>query len=231
MLSNLSIYDLSPKEFVDGLLTESPMRVGAQSFGFEDPDGAAAYVQHLSEDKRRQVIDTWNKINLFRVGNIIYATGRDGLSYFVKYVDEKYGALPGRHCTQIAVWRADVPEIEGLPKYVFWKHIFPIHRTVVTDSRQSMAGERFWFVRIREALLDGLNVYRLNIVSRTCSPIGSIPDYKREVKTAYGEENKHENERLVITDSIIKTSAAPERDQTSSSDTTTSSGMGSPINR
>jgi len=194
---------LTAAELVDRLLFESPRDIDSVDFGLSDPIKEARLVYDLNRDSRTNVIGTYAGLELKKCGHTIFVmSDTRRLLYFVKFVDKSYSALRGRHVTQIAVWRrAGTPS--GLAKHVFWEYLFPIHCTIMTDSMQTAQGRYFWGDRVQEALQSGHLVYRVNVLKRERSPIRSFDEFEAWRRTVYGAEDKHEQERVIITDNPL----------------------------
>ena len=185
------------------LLQEAPRDITATDFGMSDAARRVQFVSKLKRDKRARVIDHFGGLALVKVGRTIYVENEEGLTYFVQWADRKYAALPGRHCTQIAVWRR-AGTIPGLASRVFWQHLFPIHGTLMTDATQTTDGKNFWADRVQDALRQKLYVYRVNLVQHLVTPVKSMPEYEQWRVKMYGQEKKYELENLVITDKPVE---------------------------
>ena len=200
---------LSAPELVDQLLFESPRNIPAVDFGMSDPNREAKIVYDLVKDRRTKVIDTFQEFELKKCGHTIFAMDdSQKLIYFVNYTDNKFSALPGRHVTQIAVRRRSTAP-SSLASYVFWKHLFPIRGTIMSDSQQSKKGKYFWGTRIREAFQRRHLVFRVNVLKRLRTRLESTDDYEEWLKTLYGPTTDYEHERLVITDTPLPESRQP----------------------
>ena len=99
---------------------------------------------------------------------------------------------------QIVVWRRTAPP--GMPRYTFYRHVLPVCGAVVADAKQMIDGERFWGDQVYEALEHGLYVYRVNLAQQVRRPIRFIEEYLAWQPEMRGQEVRHEQERLLITD-------------------------------
>src|SRR5712671_5665112 len=165
-------------EIVHILLQEAPRDIPAVSFGMDDPVRQARFVAKLQRDRRATVIDQFGNLALTKAGQTIFIRDRKGLVYFVKWIDCKYSVLPGRHCIQIAVWRR-LGSPPGIARHVLWKHLFPIHGTLMTDAKQTAKGSQFWGDRIAEALEKGFYIYRVNLVQKKRNRISTMDEYRQ----------------------------------------------------
>ncbi|GEM_PF-6512037 len=188
--------------WVNRALAESPRDIPYASFGMDDPAEMARFVLKLKRDRRAKVIDQFNGLDLTKVGQTIFTEDKNGLLYFVQWEDKKFAALPRRHCVQIAVWRRPGAPL-GIAGHVFWKHLFPIRGTMMTDAQQTSDAKMFWADRIQESLDRGLFVYRVNIVQHRRDRIATMAEYRQWTRAGYGDKAKHEHERLIIAEAAI----------------------------
>lgn len=170
-------------------------------FEEQDPETGAFILEQLESLQGLRTVSTYAGLPVQRVGNSIFVERPDGtLAYFVQWADVKYESLPGRHVTQLAVWRASRRSLPGIAAHVFWQHLFPIHHTVVSNGQQTEAGVRFWEYRIWEALEKGLFVFRVNLAEPVVfTRIDSIGKLDELFPVLFGPDETSRQERMVIT--------------------------------
>jgi hypothetical protein len=185
------------------LLDEAPQDIPATDFGFADPETQKTFFDKIQKHHAHdtKVIDSYKGLEIKRAGNTIFAEDSAGLVYFVQFIDEKYRALPGRHVTQIAVWRRSRASYKGLASHTFWNHLFPIHGLIMSDGQQTDSGQRFWVDRISEAFELGHYVYRVNLLDRSSLTHYKPTDYtefRHWIDGLYGSKARYRYERIVI---------------------------------
>jgi hypothetical protein len=91
----------------------------------------------------------------------------------------KTDPLIGTFVWQASVWHSKIdPITTGLPDKVFFEYLIPTYGTVLTDSRQSWDGARYWMGLIPKAFDKGLQVYYVDFEKRTTQHIPDVGYWK-----------------------------------------------------
>jgi hypothetical protein len=126
------------------------------------------------------------------------------ITYYMKNQVANKNFLGGNFAWQSMVW-ADPSKtskyLSGIPKKIFWEHLFKKYGTVVTDSEQTWHGRRFWEIRIAEALDNNINVYFCNFATKFIKKLEKFDDlneYQLEYNI-WGTQKGSDLKRMVIT--------------------------------
>lgn len=151
-------------------------------------------------------------INIFFVtlseGAIDYVMELHKMTSSKEPISELPDSLAKRLCYQASVWRSTElgEEDQTFVKTVFWKYLVSDTRTVVSDSAQSDAGEKFWENRIFEALKNpayGVHGLFCEKKHETLEITGSLPLLRAaQMKQFYTEAENYDGYFMRI--AIIK---------------------------
>lgn len=116
--------------------------------------------------------------------------------------------LLGTFVWQASVWHSKIdPVTTGLPEKVFFEYLIPTYETVLTDSRQSWDGKRFWMSVIPKAFEKGLNVYYFDFSTNQLTKIIDFTHWKsfyNQVGSKIWTTAKiGEMKRMVITSKLL----------------------------
>jgi hypothetical protein len=102
---------------------------------------------------------------------------------------------------QTSVWRG-AANIVHLPTEIFFDYLIVKYQTIITDSKQSWDGKRFWLDRINDAFDRNLNVYYFDFSQNKLQRIDSkkewIPFYKEHQSEIWGKSDLAQMKRMVI---------------------------------
>ncbi len=184
-------------------LTESPQDLPDTDFGWLTPDANKAELAKLC-DLGGEKIDTllgfeiWSATDPMNGLTSIFATPatQDHLAFRVTVDDEEVKSV-GLAAVQIAIWRSP-GYAPGLPRAIFWKHVFTRHDCAVSDVGQTRDGRTFWRDRITEGLAKGLKCGLVSTSNGRLFKIESIEQYARMASLAYGSDDRYADFRFFL---------------------------------
>ena len=113
----------------------------------------------------------------------------------------------GQFVWQTSVWRGNSALISHLPTEMFFEYLVKTYHTVLTDSKQSWDGKRFWLDRIDNAFDRGINVYFFDFSTSNLTKIETKTDwlqfYKINQNKIWGKANLHQMKRMVISNLLL----------------------------
>lgn len=192
-------------------LLESPQSVGSTEFGLDNVESNKKFGYELlngikSRYKNKTPLRKIDGSTLWELKKQ-YALIRDEdhyVSYYMKFEFNNIKFINRMCVSQVAVWRSKtyIPD-PYITKTIFQDLIFK-YKTVITDSMQTEAGQRFWALRIADALMDSkLYVYYLNYtkINQELIELHSQEDYGKIMmnKAPYGDSREYQAKRFVIT--------------------------------
>jgi hypothetical protein len=144
-------------------ITESPKLIPSSNWGLDTSEKNKTILDRLK--KKQKQIDAYNGVPIYQSGRVYFSTSLDGnkITYLMVAKVDRIRSLKMRYATQTLVWRLGGGYTKGLASHMFWTHLFPLHETIMSDSKQTKEGQRFWMDRVDEAFQKGLRVYRTNI--------------------------------------------------------------------
>lgn len=123
------------------------------------------------------------------------------VTYYMTYEVNNNSKI-GDYVWQSLVWTNDtVPYIRYYPQKIFFKDLLPKFGTIMTDSKQTWNGKRFWRYRIQDAFNMNLNVYFYNFDGHVIVKMNDMNDF-RQAQSNYdiwGGTNKHLMKRMLLT--------------------------------
>lgn len=196
---------------MDRAATASPQRVklGTENFGLSDPKVYSPLVKKLKMLEPLEVIDLPNiKISLYQSGdsyNGVDETGR--LVYQMKFKRTTIQGFKALYQCQVYNNRTVYFRFKGyftLAHYVFFEYFLKESKgCVVSDRQQTDRGESFWMRTLAEAMAAGFNVYYRDDVLKKTYKFTSESQIEKAAKRVWGDEQKFEAIRLVITKEVL----------------------------
>lgn len=118
---------------------------------------------------------------IYTLGNKIFClnTKRQKITYYMEF-KQSYSNIIGHHVQQLLLWSNGSNEYElHLPTTIFWEYLLPKYGSILTDSKQSWDGSRFWKRQINIALKsDGIYVYYVDFGTREVYEINDETDWE-----------------------------------------------------
>ena len=184
-------------------LRESPQDLPDTDFGWLDTDANKGELGRLRALGGARIdtlmgFEIWSATDPMNELTSIYAFDPkvNHLAFQVTVDDETVKSI-GKAAVQVALWRS--PEYApGLPRAIFWKHVFTRHDCAVSDVGQTRDGRTFWRDRISEGLKKGLKVGLVNTDNGRTFEINSIEQYSRMASLAYGQDDRYASFRFFL---------------------------------
>jgi hypothetical protein len=156
-------------------------------FNLDDLEINRQYAYQILKDSRKQPVDQLDhgKYTLYELPRafvVIDHQVQDAprVVYLMKY-DIVFHKYVGRKCAQqLVVWRdATCVAVEGVARKIFVDHLMQNYGAVITDSRQTPDGQRFWNKRIAESMSAGYHVYYVNLMpDRVVIELKTIAEFR-----------------------------------------------------
>lgn len=110
----------------------------------------------------------------------------------------------GQRCvSQVKVWRDfDAPETEYIAKEIFFEHLLYKYKTVMTDKRQTRAGQLFWRRRISQSFDSNLYHYYFNTNTKELLEIKDLTHWNqlRPKLNIWGKGKEYQHKMLIISE-------------------------------
>jgi hypothetical protein len=124
------------------------------------------------------------------------------VEYFVKYESKSYQSLlAGRMIKQLLVQRNLFSSYSAqIPKIVFFEYLLPTFGTIITDTKQTPDGKKFWVNAVMDALKDPskYSVYVLNKNKGETTEITSPKEFHQSTNKIWGDDNCFQHVLLAI---------------------------------
>lgn len=185
-------------------LCETPQYTFPQEFGLDDINSNRSQTRELLKKPKTPLrsIGDYTLYEFSRAFALIKNEPAE-IAYIVRF-QHSFVKLLGRSCvSQILVWRNNlVPETRDLATEIFFGHLLPNTKTIITDSYQTDDGKRFWENRIQDAFRLGLHVYYASLVpNREIVKISSIKEFMdlKNDKNIWGDHQVNQAKKVIIT--------------------------------
>ena len=167
------------------------------------------YEKLTNKSSKKELIKVDPNGYLYQVGHKIFLANKDTkrIDYYVQY--ELQHSFKFLTVTQIAIWMeyaskyADLPNGQRISKYVFFELLLPLADAIVTDSLQTIDGERFWINRIREAITSNMFVYAVYKDKNKIVRIETEEQLRKIKPNIWGDKKHHENRKIFISKTEI----------------------------
>lgn len=129
-------------------------------------------------------------------------TEQKKILYYLQYETSFSSKLGGSFLWQSLVWRdKKAKELNTLPHKLFFEKLLPKYKTVVTDGKQTLDGQRFWDYQIACAIENNLNIYYYNTKTKFLEKISSLIEFEKAIQKyeIWGNTKLHEQKLMVIT--------------------------------
>jgi hypothetical protein len=118
---------------------------------------------------------------IYTLGQKIFCLNhkRKKITYYMEF-KKSYSNIIGNHVQQVFLWSLDNNDYElNLPTTIFWEYLLPKYGSILTDSKQSWDGRRFWKRQINRALhTSGVYVYYVDFGTREVYEINDEMDWE-----------------------------------------------------
>jgi hypothetical protein len=181
---------------------ESPKNIGDLPFWADNDSLNRGKLEQLKADPSFKEVGDFNGIPIYWSQQYFFTTHEGKVSFMVKCMDHPFPGKLSAAVVQIALWRERLAGQKGITEHVFWNHVYPIHRAVMTDNAQTSHGRQFWRARIGEATRKGTQVYVVNLDRMIAKPVKSDSSsaYDEIATSVYGDDDRHRDLRVLITD-------------------------------
>lgn len=118
---------------------------------------------------------------IYTLGQKIFCLNhkRKKITYYMEF-KKSYSNIIGNHVQQAFLWSVDNNDYElNLPTTIFWEYLLPKYGSILTDSKHSWDGRRFWKRQINRALhTSGVYVYYVDFGTREVYEINDEIDWE-----------------------------------------------------
>lgn len=195
---------------LNDLIVEAPQIVGEYSpIELNDSTQNQELYQQLSRNPNKQLLkQITDTCKVYKSNKTIFCLD-DMLSMVTYEMEFKVNEHPtlGQFVWQTSVWRGNSALISHLPTEMFFEYLVKTYHTVLTDSKQSWDGKRFWLDRIDNAFDRGINVYFFDFSTSNLTKIETKTDwlqfYKINQNKIWGKTNLHQMMRMVISNLLL----------------------------
>lgn len=143
---------------------------------------------------------------IFTLGNKIFCLNdkRQKITYYMEF-KKSYSNIIGNHVQQVYLWSDDDNEYDfNLPTNIFWEYLLPKYGSILTDSKQSWDGKRFWLRQIRKAFrIPSIYVYYVDFGTREVYEINDDIEwqiFKDRSIDVWEEGQTYEMRRILISE-------------------------------
>ena len=187
------------------ILLESPQDIGGYNpEELHDADmNTELYTQYKMNSRKTLLYSLSDTSNVYTTANSVFCLDDDfeHVSYEMEFKTKSHAVI-GDFVWQASVWREGIGSPKTLPAQVFFDYLLPKYETIITDSKQSWDGRRFWIDRIRDAFSMGLNVYFFDFSNSNLVKMDSEQDWnafhKKNQKLIWGAAPVFQMKRMVI---------------------------------
>lgn len=193
----------------------------SSEFIIEMPQIITPLDRYDTEDTKQQCLTSYhrktatvverlsNTATLYHIGdndNGVYFSELGGdIGYYAKYtvVQMHHRVLPSEYGIRqllINSYPNMGPAKTGVGKHIFWNHLYPKYRALISDSQQTENGRSFWEYRIVEALQSNIPVTMVDTNDLTTVEILSFDDITRLQSSIWGVNNWFKRIVLIIGD-------------------------------
>lgn len=179
-----------------------------QTIGLYKPEELEDFEQNhelyrqLSFNPNKQLLKTIASYNVYVSNKTIFCldTELEMVTYEMQFKTNSNPVI-GDFVWQTSVWRG-AANIAHIPTEIFFEYLIVKYQTVVTDSKQSWDGKRFWLDRIDNAFDKNLNVYYFDFSQNKLQRIDSknewIAFYKMHQSEIWGKSDLNQMKRMII---------------------------------
>lgn len=194
-------------------LFEMPQQVNDTSFGLEDRHKNHLVAIELVERQDKKLLKKVSKtVHLYEISNQVILADmtheREQILYLVEYEIENIKLINSNALTQIAVWRNFLrKETQNLAKKIFFNILLPKTNVIMTDSKQTWKGERFWGNRLIDAFGMGLNIYYIQFNQSPMViqvPSAQMLDEFAQKYNPWGKGAQFRGRKFIITNKTFK---------------------------
>jgi len=155
----------------------------------------------------RSITKISDKIEIFWSKKEFFGLDKDKqlITYYMQWDKSEHAKL-GEYVWQILVWSSPTTlEMRGKAADVFFDHLLPKVGMILTDSKQTWHGKRWWQLRIVDAFQRNLNVYFFDFADDTLIKVDDIDHFQQiqEKFDIWGDTDLHEMKRMVITRKVL----------------------------
>lgn len=127
------------------------------------------YERLLKNEHKKLYKTIDDNASIYTLGQKIFCLNdkRRKITYYMEF-KKSYNNVIGHHVQKIFLWSNGDNEYElDLPTHIFWEYLLPKYGSILTDSKQSWDGKRFWVRQIRKAYrIPGIYVYYVDFGTR-----------------------------------------------------------------
>lgn len=144
-----------------------------------------------------------NHTCLYQISGCYFLATDNHIDYIVKYqsvelneklLQSKYGIR------QILIKRFSNASVfaSGIGADIFWNHLFPMTKCLISDSQQTDNGKQFWEYRIAEAIKRKLTIQMINTNDNTSVEVKTMPELAKLQHEIWGTSKWFKRIILVI---------------------------------
>lgn len=168
-----------------------------------DSSANSKRAREILASSRTRAVESIGEYTIYEYGNSYSMIHNDTkrIIYDMKFEFTYYKFLNQKTVTQVQLWRdRKTADSKNIAEHIFFKHLMPNYKIVVTDSEQSSYGKSFWELRIQEAFDRKYNVYFADVMEpRQLVKIKDIDEfYDKFYQTAWGIGQKFKTRKLII---------------------------------
>lgn len=191
-------------KLLDIVLTEMPKLIPPlKGHELNDASMNGQWYKDFDRDKYKKLIVVLNDHAIVsKDGTTFFCLDSDTkrVTYYLKYEVAKHSQL-GQYVWQSMVWTdLNCDYIRGFPQKIFFDFLLPKYGCIVTDSEQTWYGQRFWQLRISEALKKGLFVYYFDFKLKQLVQVNDWAEFEQIEKDhdVWGPHTQNEFKRMII---------------------------------
>lgn len=192
-------------------LIETPQQIASQQFGLDDRRNNILYGTKFMQNNKKRAIESIGEYTLWEFPRhyMLIRNDDNHIAYYMQYEVKSLEYLNNRPCaTQVVVWRDyNVYETQGISAKIFFKCLLYTWGTVMTDTYQTMDGEKFWRIRLVDAFQENIPVYFLDLNSnKNIIRVNNEHELRSitDIHKIWGRDSSYKNKLLLITTMEIR---------------------------
>lgn len=120
------------------------------------------------------------------------------LIYFIEHKTYAIGLGKAKAVTQVMLWRnRRALASNNLGATVFFQYLLPTYTTIMTDTKQTADGRRFWEIRLAEAIRSKLYCYAYERMVDRLAPI-TVASYGHDIDRLWGDTEEFQHNLALI---------------------------------
>lgn len=191
-------------------LAEAPQYISPTQFDFDKLEINQSVAERILSEPHKVLIGKSDDTSLYAVNDEVALIDEQDkeVLYYVDYQIEHLELINQDVISQVSVWANRFrSETENVAKKIFFEFLFKKTHAIMTDSKQTFKGERFWASRLNDAFKMGLNVYFVKLdAPQIIKKVNTSRELTSIVRQhdVWGPSSLHTRKRMIITNKTFE---------------------------